>query len=139
MSNQQDNLRKFNTTLTELLLKIGSLVTNEEEKALIERITKRINVAKQIKGEWSILEHTADHIVSYAAQIKGGREKFEKFCAEFDLNITNDKEYNMAVPLIGAMRKSLLTKMEEEDRDDLYQDVRSLLKYSLTYKIGQAS
>lgn len=139
MSQQEKIAREFNGVIRSLISKIERKSRDDTEVANLDRLNKRILVAKQTLGDEALIEEAAPIIVQYEEQITANNDKFFT-----DMDIR--KEYAQR---IGAVRegdefifdmvdsvKRHYVKSRENEKKEVIAEVNKLLMLSAQYLMG---
>jgi hypothetical protein len=142
----QQNVSKFNTTVRTLITRLEKKSRREDEIANLNRLNKRIGLAKQSIGHDVLIKGAAPVFVEFAEKIlvEDAAARDEFFLA---LNVRDEyirrkgaieKDDEFIFSLIDSIRTHY-QRAPIEEREAVYADVKVLLACSLRYKITQTN
>lgn len=137
MSNQQERVaREFNAVIHSLIRRIARKSRDDIEVANLDRLNKRINIAKQTLGDEALIEEAAPIIVQYEEQITANNDKFftdMDIRAEYAKNIGAVKSGDEFIFDMVDSVKNHYMKSREAEKKEVIAEVNMLLVYSAQY------
>lgn len=137
MANKQEKIAKeFNAVIRGLILKIEKKSRNDDEVANLDRLNKRITIAKQTLGDEALIEEAAPIIVQYAEQITANNDKFfteMDIRAECIKNIGYIKDGDEFIFDMVDSIKAHYMKSRDMEKKEVIAEVNKLLLYSAQY------
>jgi hypothetical protein len=134
--------REFNAVIRSLVLKIEKKSRNDDEIANLDRLNKRISVAKQTMGEEALIEIAAPIIIQYEEHITANNDKFfteMDIRSEFLRNMGEIKKSDEFIfDMVESVKKHYL-KSRDAEKKEVIAEVNSLLMYSAQYLMEDSS
>lgn len=134
--------REFNAIIRSLVLKIEKKSRNDDEIANLDRLNKRISVAKQTMGEEALIETAAPIIIQYEEHITANDDKFfteMDIRSEFLRNMGEIKKSDEFIfDMVESVKKHYL-KSRDAEKKEVIAEVNSLLMYSAQYLMEDSS
>ena len=135
-TNQEKIARDFNNTVRLLILKIEKKSRNDAELANLDRLNKRISVAKQTMGDEALIEIAAPIILQYEEQITANNDRFftdMDIRAEFLRNMGEIKKSDEFIFDMVESIKTHYLKSKEVEKKEVIAEVNKLLMFSAQY------
>jgi hypothetical protein len=141
--NREKIAREFNITVRSLINKVEKKSRDDDEIANLDRLQKRITVAKQTFGDEVLIENAAPIIVQYAEPITANNDKFfteMDMRAEFVKNMEMmsgkpaiiDENDEFIFDIVASVKKHYL-KAKDVEKKEVFVEVNKLLLYSAQY------
>lgn len=131
---------EFNTKSRALISRAEKKSRRSSEIAQIDRLKKRLNLLRMTMGDSAILVESTPFFLNYSDVILD-RSKYDDMILNLDLR----KEYSKYKQSIGSEDEIIISLIEsirlhhvvssQQDKDDVYADVRRLLNCCVEYKL----
>lgn len=125
----------FNLTTNQLVKVLEQKSRTELELANLERVRKRISMAKQVGGDNILIEEAVDFFLDFSEPILNREENFFMTLdvkSKYHHKIKKEDEF--VYSLIDSVREHY-KKMKQAERDDVYNKVLTLYTDCLGYRL----
>ena len=132
-------IKEFNATVRGLISKLEKKSRSDIEVANLDRLRKRISLLRTTAGESSLISESSPFFIEYSDQIINRDEKFFNSMDVRSEYIKRKGSVNKQDEFIFSLTDSIrghYNKASQKEKDELYNDVKTLFEACVEYQIA---
>ena len=131
-----DPVSEFNLILQSLIEKVESKCTNELERSNVDRIRKRMALARDVLGRDVIIKKSGPTLVKYKDEIIKGNDSFFLKLEVSEVNDKLESDYDFVHEFVSNVKKSFQS-FDETEKDEIRLNLKSLLREYLKFILSE--